>query len=157
MRRICQIQFIHLFTCRINVECMQCMCIFMIGHTTRYAIFNFYHSPPKRITMKTKQKLFEFNFIRKSQTLNRMLCLFKNFVIAYQFNCCRFSFYFIFSPIRFDLVWLSLSECWMAQISFSIDFCLLQKKKTLFYHFSSFGFPPVPSVDYIAMSMCGYE
>lgn len=46
------LHFTYIVPCRINVECK---CMFMIGHTTRYAIFNFYHSAPKRIAMKTKK------------------------------------------------------------------------------------------------------
>lgn len=104
MRRICQIQFIHLFTiyiptCRINVDCRMYMCTFMIGHTTRYAIFNFYHSAPERITIKTK-KLFEFNFHSQKSNINRMFCLFGIFVIAYQSNFYWYSFFYSFDSAR---------------------------------------------------------
>lgn len=70
------LHFTYIVPCHINVECM---CIFMIGHTTRYAIFNFYHSAPRRIATKTK-KLFEFNFICKSQTLTACFVYSKTFL-----------------------------------------------------------------------------
>lgn len=111
------------------LSALNLVCLWWLG--TPQCHFQFLSLAENTANERRKKKLFKLNLICKSQRWTACFAKYWNKCIDSIVFC--YIFYFLFFLVFLSLLFQLFFEleCWMAQILFSIDVCLLKKNTTL--------------------------